>query len=146
MNLSALQEAAGAKTHKKGKSEFDSLFSSSTVDSLVLVTKGSAILSKEIAKAERTRNHGLKLDRYRTALTHAKLLKVEAKKIPPDKWTDQVYRMLNPSFSSVFNYTKAVLVEHDLKNMSRNDAIDQFNKIIKAIQARIRALEKKKED
>lgn len=144
MNLSYLRESALGKT-KEAVDEFIDLFDSSTVDSVELCTKGIAILTKEIAAAERAKSNSESIAQYKKALDHAKRLRREATKIPADKWTDHVIRTINPSFGTIFNYTKAVVKEKDVKHMTRNDTIESFDMIIKSIEARIKMLEDKED-
>lgn len=123
--------------------KFMDLFDNSTFDSVVLCTKGIGMLSKEISKAETAKTDKEKLRRYKLALAHAKRLKAEAKKIPPDKWSDHLLRVMKLSIGNIFNYTKAAVSEKDLKNMTRNDTLEKIDIVIKTIEARIDTHEKK---
>ena len=123
--------------------KFMNLFDNSTFDSVVLCTKGIGMLSKEISKAEASKTDEEKLRKYKLALKHAKRLKTEAKKIPPDKWSDHLLRVMELSIGDIFNYTKAAVSEKDLKNMTRNDTLEKIDLIIKTIETRIKTLEKK---
>lgn len=142
MNLTLLRlmsESAG----KVVTDAFMDLFDNSTVDSVVLCTKGIAMLSKEIAEAERAKTDDESLQRYKAALKHAKRLRAEANKFPPDKWTDHLLRVMKVNLGDIINYTKAAVVEKDLKNMTRNDTVETIDIIIKTIEQRIKMLEKK---
>ncbi|MCM1295039.1 MAG: hypothetical protein NC311_05810 [Muribaculaceae bacterium] len=119
------------------------IFDNTTDDSAVLCAKAIAMLSKEIAKAEATKDDDEKLKQYKTILRHAKKLRAEASKLPPDKWTDHLMRAMKMNIGSIITYTKAAIVEKDLKNMTRNGTVDMMDTIIKTIETRIDSLEKK---
>lgn len=118
------------------------LFDSSTADSVIICTKGFAMLSKEIAAAERAKTDEEQLKRYKDVLSHAKMLRAEAAKIPPDNWTDHFLRLMKVNIGDIANYARAAIVEKDLKDMTRNDTVDNIDVIIKAIEVRIKRLEK----
>lgn len=122
------------------KDAFMDLFDNATVDSTVLCIKGLTMLSKEIASAEAAKVDNEKLERYKVAHGHAKILYGKAKAIPPDKWSDHLIRTMSISIGDIINYTKAIVVEKDLKNMTRNDTLQRINTIIKSIEARIKTL------
>lgn len=137
--LSIMTESAGEVV----ADAFMALFDNSTIDSVVLCTKGITMLSKEVAKAERAKPESESLRQYKLTLTHAKRLRKEAAALPPDQWTDHLLRVMKVNLGDIINYTKAVVVEKDLNNMTRNDTLEVIDATIKAIELRIKALEKK---
>ena len=146
MELSYLREYAVGKAKDLIVDKFKALYDNSTVDSVELCTKGMVILTKEVAKAEQAKPKSESLRQYKITLKHAESLRKEAAKIPPDRWTDHFYRALLPSFGTIFNYTKAVVQERDIKNMTRNDVLADFDKVIATIKLRIKTLQSNKEE
>lgn len=141
MNLMLLKEASLGKV-VRAADEFVDMFDNSTLDSIELCTKGIVMLSKEVAKAEAAEPKSESIKQYKVALNHAKRLRAEAKKIPPDKWTDHALRLMKTNIFSIGKYVKAVLYDKSVKTMTRESTISSIDLMIKGIEARIDVLEK----